>query len=76
MPVSDEYIRRQITPTATGATVIGAMIDMRNRRPKRSSRWTSSASGRPSTVSSTSTMVTKRTVVHIESQNVWSVNTL
>ena len=76
MPVSEAYISRQMTPTATGATVIGAMIDMRNTRTNFSSRWTRSASARPRTVSITSTIETNRTVVHIESQNVASVKTL
>ena len=67
---------RQMTPTATGATVIGAMIDTRKNWTNLSSRFTSSASPRPSTVSRTSTTMTYRAVRAIASQNVWSAKTL
>jgi hypothetical protein len=75
-PVSGESMSLQMTPTTTGATVIGAMIDRRKKRTNRSSRWTSSASASPRTVSMTTTIATKRTVTARASQNVWSLKTL
>ena len=50
-PMSDAYISRQITPTTTGAIVIGSSSDTRKKRENRSWSTTSSASASPSSVS-------------------------
>jgi hypothetical protein len=75
-PVSESYSSRQITPTTTGATVIGRISETRTKRMPRTSRTTSRARPRPRRVSIATAIPTNLAVVPIACQNVWSWRTL
>jgi len=73
-PMSEAYMSRQITPTTTGAIVMGRISPIRNTLAKRISRATSSASPRPRSVSMVTAIATNRVVVHSACQKTvsWS----